>query len=154
MCSHTKFDQINTDIKNLVYHKTYLTYEDSVSLAKIAESGIRVLETKIDDINEKHEDIRKIIVDDKQSITNLHIDIMNNCTDAINEEHNANINCTHSSERLKILDDQIDDMQKDITDMLDYCDIIIEKANEWLVTMCKNEIYNSCQFKKIEQNME
>jgi len=149
MYSHTNFDQINANIQNYAKNKTYLTHGDSVSLAKIAESGIRVLETKIDNINEKHEDIRKIIVDDKQSITNLHIDIMNNCTDAINEEHNVNINCTRSFEQLKILDDQIDDMQTDISNMLDYCDVIIEKANEWLVAMCKNEIYNSCQFKKL-----
>ena len=145
----TTFDLLIYAVNNTGNNKKALTYESSLSMAKITEKGIRLLENKIDIINSNHENIRTILIDDKESITSTHINSMNNITNSINNEHETQIMYVKKLENIRILDNIIDNTQKDISEMLDYCDNIIEKANLLLINICKKELYNRCVLKKL-----
>ena len=150
MAVHTNYEQLINDIKMIGTNKTCLTYNDSLSMAKVTEQGIRLLERKIDKINNEHEEIRTIIVDDKECITNLHINAIDHITNALNNEHKKNISRTKKMEEIRVLDNSVDNTQKDISDMLDYCENIIEQANKWLINKYKKELYDRCQLKKLK----
>lgn len=144
------FDSLADDIRTFVASKTHLEHKDSVAMAKIVEKGIRILEANIDKLNESHEDIRKILVDDMSTMTESHINSINDIGNTINKEHEQQREQIEKMENVRLLDVQIDSTQKEITDMLDYCEEVVEKANEWLLNMCKKEMYNKCTLKKLK----
>lgn len=150
MSSHINFDLLINDITKIGNNKKSLAYEDSLLMSKVAEKGIRLLEGKIDKINNEHENIRTLLVDDKDHATNLYINAMNDITLAINNERETKIAHVEKLEEIRILDNTIDNTQKDISDMLDYCEDVIEQANEWLINVYKKQLYNKCELKKLK----
>ena len=141
------FNLLINDITKIGKNKKSLVYEDSLLMSKVAEKGIRLLEGKI---NNEHENIRTLLVDDKNHTTNLYINAMNDITLAINNERETKIAHVEKLEEIRILDNTIDNTQKDISDMLDYCEDVIEQANEWLINVYKKQLYNKCELKKLK----
>ena len=144
------FDEIEKTVKNTCLHKKFLTHDDSLKMALAVESGMRVLETKIDDLNIHNEEIRKIIVDDMETINSTHIKMINTVTDVINKSHDESIDRVEKMEEIHKLDSEIDGRQVYISEMLQYCETVIERANNWLQKRLCDTLCQTCEFKKIE----